>query len=71
MMVNKIYYQEPEMVKELINLKKYKLGTWDHFLHYMKLICSFGKGLIMTDKGVEYADQLLAKWKSKKEFARD
>ena len=71
MMVNKIYYQEPEMVEELINLKKYKLGTWDHFLHYMKLICSFGKGLIMTDKGIEYADQLLAKWKSKKEFARE
>ena len=65
-MVNELYYQEPEMEKELINLKKHKLGTWDHFLQYMKLICSYGKTLIMTDKGIEYADQLLAKWKGNK-----
>ena len=70
-MVNKLYYQTKDEIKELIKLKNYELGTWDHFMQYMKIICSFGKHFIMKDKGIEYADELLTKWKDQEELTRE
>lgn len=71
MMVNKLYYQDKDLIKELKKLKDYELGTWEHFMQYMKVVCSFGKHLIMTDEGIEYADKLLAKWKDQEELTRE
>ena len=70
-MVNKLYYQSKNEIKELKKLKDYDLGTWEHFMQYMKIICSFGKHFIMTDRGIEYADELMTKWKDQEELTRE
>ena len=70
-MVNKLYYKDKDLIKELKKLRGYELGTWEHFMQYMRIICSFGKHSIMTDRGIEYADELLTKWKDQEELTRD
>ena len=40
-------------------------------MHYMKLVCSFGKKIVMTDKGIDYADELMVKWKNQEELTRE
>jgi len=37
----------------------------------MKLICSFGKKIIMTDKGIDHATELLNKWKDQQELSKE
>ena len=56
------------MEEQVLLLKELDIDTWDHFLHYMKLVCSFGKKIIMTDKGIEYATELTNRWKDQEEL---
>ena len=56
------------MEEQVLLLKELDIDTWDHFLHYMKLVCSFGKKVIMTDKGIEYATELTNRWKDQEEL---
>ena len=71
MTINKLYFTESEMEEQVVKLREYELDTWDHFMHYMKLVCSFGKKIVMTDRGIDYGDELMVKWKNQEELTRD
>lgn len=59
------------MEEQLLKLKEYKIDTWDHFLHYMKVVCSFGKNIIMTDSGINHATELVNRWKNQEELNKE
>ena len=45
--------------------------TLEYFFDYMKLVMSFGKPHILTTKGIDYARNLLQRWKNKDTLTRD
>jgi len=65
------YLKPAELEKAMSELEGLNKQTLEYFFDYMKIIMSFGKPHMLTLKGLDYAKNLLERWKNKEELKRD
>ena len=66
-----IGYTRDQFEEKFTELEKLDKHTDEHFCKYMKLMISFGRATIITEKGIKKGKELYKKWKSGKELTRE
>ena len=64
-------YTRKQFEEKFTELEKLDKQSEEYFYKYMRFLISFGRAMIITEKGVEKGKELYEKWKRGEELARE
>ena len=68
--MNKYYFDKDEIFDQITLLDKYQTSSEEYKNQGLKIIASYCKPLILTNKGIQYGKELLTKYQNKQELTR-